>query len=226
MRLHPQVISLLNPVRVDAIPAGFSRHRITLTAGLPQPLPMAINGIDAAILLIVPSGRIRRWLTLDAGEAFASGSDQRDAWSGPATGATAFANARAQASPYLMVLIDRKLGDLWPLSIGPRRIISGPRDGGKAVVAELMVLDFRLNPSALTGGAPSGCWIDLATRPLGPTDAFRVPMVRVPPQQLELARDPDSLTLAMQFDSAIDAQPQPDGTPLGGLNWWQATGHG
>ncbi len=216
---HP-AIALLNPERGDAVPVGFTRHRLTLTAGVPLPLPIAVPGIDGALLLALPSGRIRSWLALPENETIASGAAQRRPVD-PATDQTSiYAAARCRTSPQLLLVSNRMLADTWPLVLGARHILERGPPGARVAVAELLLLDFLLTASAVTSGAPSGCWIDLAMRALGGSSAFRAPMVAHMPQQQVLERHPENLAFDMQFDSTVDATPFADGTPVGGINWW------
>lgn len=221
---HP-FVARNNPERADSIPAGFERHRITVTAALPIPLPVTIRGVDATMMLALPSGRIRGWLALDVDAIIAAGADQRARRDPALTSASAFAAARARASPLLMIMIDRALADVWPLALGGRHLIEKGRAGARRAICELIVLDFQLTAGSVTTARPGGSWIDLAIRPLGATDAFQVPMVRNLPQQTALARNPDDIPLVMRFDSVVSAAPPPDGTPVGGMNWWLAYAH-
>ncbi len=225
MRLHPQTIDQLNPARSDETPTGFARTRFVLTRPIPCIVPLQLAGL--AVVLVMPSGRIRRWLSLDQTQAFASGEAQRTARA-TAAGSAAFSTAREAAAPYLMVLADRQVVDVWPLACGPTRIIARPdaAGAGREAVAALRVLDFHLTVSALTATAPVGCWIDIAARRIGPGETFRMPMARLTGPQVSLARSPEALAFATGFDSAVDAETLADGTPVGGLGWWQASGHG
>lgn len=226
MRLHPQTIDRLNPPRSDETPAGFTRTRFVLTRPIPCAVPLELAGL--AVVLVMPSGRIRRWLSLDQTQAFASGAAQRTAREAPAAGGDAFAAARQSAAPYLMVLAGRQMVDASPLACGPTRIITRPdaATGGREAVAALRVIDFQLTVSALAAPVPVGCWIDIAARRIGPGETFRMPMARLTGPQVSLARAPEALAFETGFESAVEAQTLADGTPVGGLGWWQANGHG
>lgn len=216
---HP-AISLLNPERGDAVPIGFTRHRLTLTAGVPVPLPITVPGIDGALLLALPSGRIRSWLALPGNEVIASGAAQRRRFDPTTAQASVYAAVRSRTAPQLLLISNRALADAWPLVLGARHILERGPPGKRVAMAELLLLDFLLTATAVTSGAPTGCWIDLAVRALSGTSAFRAPMVAHMPQQQALDRHPEKLAFDMQFDSTVDATPLADGTPVGGIDWW------
>lgn len=227
MNLNHPVIARLNPPRGDKLPPGFVRYTLTLTSALPALLPVTVPGVSAQLMLALPSGRVRHWLELPRDAEVAAGLRQREANDPSTTAANAFAAARARTVPYLMLVVDRQLADAWPLIVGTRQVFERGPAGTRQAIAEFLLSDFALNASALSGGAPAGCWIDLGVRPLSATAEFRAPMLgRSRLQQEVLDRNPEALPFAYDFASEVDAGSLPDGTPVGGINWWLSHGRG
>jgi hypothetical protein len=225
MDLNHPVIARLNPPRGDALPAGFTRFQLSLTAGLPAPLAVTVPGVAGQLMLTLASGRVRHWLDLPADTEIAAGSHQREGFAVPPEGTSAFSAARGRTVPYLMLVIDRQLADAWPLITGTRQLLERGPAGGRQAVAEFLLSDFGINASAVATAAPAGCWIDLGIRPLAPSGEFRAPMLgRSRLQQEVLDRNPEALPFAYDFTSQVESGPLADGTPVGGVDWWLSHG--
>lgn len=221
MNVNHPVVARLNPRRGDTVPSGFERFQIALVAGLPAPLSISISGMPGQLMLTLASGRSRHWLDLAPDARVATGREQRESRAGAAPAVGAFAAARARTVPYLMLVVDRQLADAWPLIVGTRQVLERGPAGARTAVAEFLLSDFQINASALAGGPPAGCWVDLGVRALAGTSEFRAPMLgRSRLQQDKLDRNPDALPLAFDFRSQVDAGALPDGTPVGGIDWW------
>lgn len=228
MNLNHPVVARLNPAQAPSL-AGFDRYRLAIGAGLPTPLAIAIRGSDAALVLVLPSGRIRAWAALDATVPIAAGADQRSLQDSASLAPTAFVAARQRTAPYLMVFDRRTLADRWPLVIGARHVLGRGAPDSRVAIAEIVILDFCLAASAVTVAKPAGCWIDLAIRPLSATDAFNAPMSSVVPIQTGLEQRASQSTRPVAFDirfnSTLGGASAPDGTPIGGINWWLTHGN-
>lgn len=227
MNLNHPVIARLNPPRGDTLPPGFVRYTLALTSALPALLTVTVPGVSAQLMLALPSSRVRHWLELPRDAEVAAGLRQREANDPSAAAPSAFAAARARTVPYLMLVVDRELADGWPLIVGTRQVLERGPAGARQAIAEFLLSDFVLNASVVAGGAPAGCWIDLGIRPLGAGAEFRAPMLgRSRLQQEVLDRNPEALPFSYDFASEVDAGSLPDGTPVGGINWWLSHGRG
>jgi hypothetical protein len=218
MRLDHPAIALLNPPYLPDLPVGFTLHKLQLDQAIPARLPLSIPGSSGALTLVIASARATAWKAIPTDTVIASAAAQRSYAAVPTPPVDCFAAARAPTAPYLVLTEDSQIVDICPLVTGLRHILArGPLDRRRAI-AEIVILDFQITASALSGGRPVACRIDMALRELTAAPEFRAPMISRPLLQTDLFRNPDVLPLDTNFASAVERDAMVDGTPVGGID--------